>query len=368
MGGDVSTHGRRIQIGGEMQTIAVPRRFERPVLACGARRENAFCIGVGDCAHLGPQLGDLDGPEALRAYEEAAQSLERSLGVTPELFAHDLDPGCLSTRYARGRGKDRAIGVQHHHAHVASAMAEHGLHGPVIGLAWDGGGYGTDGTDWGGELLLADFSGFERLATFRPIALSGGHLALALVDDAFDGDPPQGSLPALSGIPEGEVRRVREAIRSGEGSPLSHGVGRLFEAVGALAPGRGLSECDEGERGAYPLPVDIEATPWEVDTRPMVRAIVGDLRAGAPLPAISARFHNALAKVAAELCRRAARLDGKRPVVLGGGCFQNALLAERIREGLAKDFQVHLPREVPPGDGGLSLGQALVASALAGRS
>ncbi len=165
-------------------------------------RSQLFCLGAGDSIWFGPHIGDLDGLETYEAFEESIARMEGFVGVRPEIIAHDLHPDYLSTRYARDRKGCVAVAVQHHHAHVASAMAEHGLAGPVLGFAYDGTGLGTDGSMWGGELMLADFGGFERLATFRPIGLAGGdraireiwRLALALVDDAFGGEFDLGRL------------------------------------------------------------------------------------------------------------------------------------------------------------------------------
>ena len=189
--------------------VPLQRPFARPVLACGAQLKNTFCLGIDDAAHLGPHVGDLENLETLRSFEESLARMERFLRVRPEVIAHDLHPNYLSTRYALARPESVKIGVQHHHAHVASAMAENALSGPVIGVAYDGTGYGPDGTAWGGELLVADYAGFERVATFRPIPLAGGdaairepwRIALAVLDDAFGGDPPLDALGLFAPSP-----------------------------------------------------------------------------------------------------------------------------------------------------------------------
>jgi hydrogenase maturation protein HypF len=263
-------------------------------------------------------------------------------------------------------------------------MAEHGLEGPVLGLAWDGTGYGPDGTAWGGELLLGDARGFERLATFRPVPLAGGEkairepwrVALAALDDAFDGDPPLGRLPLFRSVAASQVALVRQMIRSGLNAPAAHGAGRLFDAAGALCLGRALSRyegqvavaldnaADPGERGRYPFAVDQSAGPWQLDWRPLLRALVDDLLAGASPARASARFHETLSAAAGELVRAAAGRHGRLPVVLSGGCFQNARLAEGVLGSLG-GFEVYLHQRVPPGDGGLALGQALVADSVA---
>ena len=173
-------------------------RFARPVLACGALLKNTFCIGVGDSAYLGPHIGDLENLETYESFEQHDRSRRAVPAGHAEVIAHDLHPDYMSTTYALARSGSTKIAVQHHHAHVVSAMAEHGLEGPVIGVAYDGTGYGTDGTAWGGEMLMARYDGFERVATFRPVPLAGAdaairhpwRIALALVEDAFEGDAP----------------------------------------------------------------------------------------------------------------------------------------------------------------------------------
>ncbi len=222
--------------------VVLARAVERPVLACGAQLKNTFCLAVGEHAYLGPHIGDLDSVSSLEWFEEAVERMERFLGVEPEVIAHDLHPDYLSTRYALAREAAARVGVQHHHAHVAAVLAEHGIEGPVLGVACDGTGFGTDGTAWGGELLRGDASGFERLATLRPIALAGGdrairepwRLALALLDDAFDGAPPLERLALFRGRDRERSRIVRAMIARGVNAPLAHGVGRYFDAVGAL--------------------------------------------------------------------------------------------------------------------------------------
>jgi hydrogenase maturation protein HypF len=366
----------------------VPHPFPRPVLACGAHLKNVFCLASRGEATLGPHVGDLDDLETLRSFEESVARLERFLRIGPELLAHDLHPGYLSTRYARERSlRDGvpAVPVQHHHAHAAAAMAEHALEGPVLALTWDGTGLGTDGASWGGELLLARYDGFERLATFRPIPLAGGdravrepwRLAQVALDQAFDGGAPADAFPALAAVPEADREVVRRMVAAGVNAPLAHGAGRLFDVVGALALGRGVSRyegqlamaleaaADGGAEGRYPFSIDDGSSPWQLDWRPLVRAATGDLLRGVPPGTVSMRFHRALAAAGAELVRMAAERHGRLPVVATGGVFQNARLAGLLVEELSGRFEVYLPGRVPPGDGGIALGQAVVASAIA---
>jgi hydrogenase maturation protein HypF len=330
-------------------------------------------------------VGDLESVEAYDAFQEAIGRLERFVGVRPEVLACDLHAGYLSTRYARERPARRRIAVQHHHAHVAAALAEHGIAGPAFGLAWDGTGLGTDGAAWGGELLRVEGGSCERLATFRPVGLAGGErairepwrIALALLDDAFDGEPPLADLCLFERVPRERVADVRSLIAGRDYAVPAHGVGRYFDGVGALVLGRPVARyegdlalawnlaADPGERRPYPaLFAEGAGGLRQVDLRPLVRAVVADLLRGASPATISGRFHATLAHAAAELVRWAAADRGEAlPVALSGGCFQNALLASRVRERLAPEFRVLLHREVPPGDGGIALGQAVVAAA-----
>jgi hydrogenase maturation protein HypF len=264
-------------------------------------------------------------------------------------------------------------------------MAEHGLEGPVLALTWDGTGLGDDGAAWGGELLLASYQGYERLATFRPLRLAGGdqavrqpwRTALAALEDAFDGRPPLDDLPLFRMVDAGELGLVRQMLAQAFNSPVAHGVGRYFDAVGALALGRPVARfegqvamaldaaVEPAEGGCYPYRIDLSVAPWQLDLRPLLRAVAGDVAAGRPPGQIAACFHRALAAAGAELVQRASFRHGRLPVVLTGGCFANSWLAEGISAGLSPSFSVYLHGVVPPGDGGIALGQALVADARA---
>jgi len=366
------------------RSIPFDAPFSEPVLACGGHLKNTFCIGLAGAAYLGPHIGDLENLETLTAYEEAIDRLERFLRVRPEVIAHDMHPAYVSTVYARGRS-GRKVAVQHHHAHVASAMAEHGLSGPVLGVAYDGTGYGTDGSAWGGEILRVEGAAFERLGTFRPIALPGGdaairevwRIALAMLSDAYPEGPPR-DLSLFSGIDRRHLDGVDRMIAQGVSCAWARGVGRYFDAFGALFLERPVSRyegqvaaawnsiADESEHDSYPLVLDPSHDPPELDLRPAVRAAVSDYRAGRGPARISARFHNTIARGTGALVRRAFEESGVVPVVLTGGCFQNDLLTRRIIEELAP-ASVFLHGRVPPGDGGLALGQAFVASAIVSR-
>jgi hydrogenase maturation protein HypF len=363
--------------------LATP--LSRPVLACGALLKNTFCLARGEEAVLGPHIGDLENLETFTSYRDSIDRLERFLGFEPEVIAHDLHPDYLSTRYALGRTGTVRVAVQHHHAHVASVMAEHGLQGPVIGVAYDGTGLGTDGTAWGGEILLARYDGFERLATFRPIALAGGdtavrqpwRIALALLDDAFGGDAPIEALGLFRRIARSDVELARTMINRRINAPLAHGVGRYFDAMGAIGLERPRatfegqvaldwnSVADADEQGRYQYNILRSSSVWQVDLRAAIRDAVFELIGGAPPAQVSARFHNTLSAATSDVVRGLARTHGPLPVALSGGCFQNARLAEGVHGLLDPYFDVYLHARVPPGDGGLALGQAVVADAVA---
>lgn len=368
----------------------VPRPFylsrpvARPVLACGAQLNNTFCIAMDDTAYFGPHIGDLETVAALDFFEEAIERMQTILSVRPEVVAHDLHPGYSSTRYAQTRTELSVVGVQHHHAHVVSLMAEHGIGDRVLGVAYDGTGFGEDGTSWGGEFLLCTPERSERVGTFRPIRLAGGNLAMrevwrigyALLHDAYDGAPPRNVTALLDGVPSSSLHLVKQMIEREINAPLARGVGRYFDGFGALALGRTRS-THEGQVAiawdqvantsvvdAYPYEIDRNPTPWEVDLRPAVRAAVEDLGASAPPGDVSARFHNALIAATSELLDLLWAERGDLPVGLTGGVFQNERLAAGIENAIRNKNEVLRHGAVPPGDGGIALGQALIADAV----
>jgi hydrogenase maturation protein HypF len=363
--------------------IALRRKVPRPILAVGADLKNTFCVAVGDQAFLGPHIGDLGSAETWRSLQTSVERMLRFLRVEPQVVVHDLHPDSIAAAYARTRSEP-GLAVQHHHAHVASAIAEHGIEGPVIGVAYDGTGYGTDGTMWGGEILLATAREYRRVATFRPVRLAGGdrairevwRIALAALDDAFEGAPPLDALPLFQGVAPKDLAAVRQMIARGVNAPQARGVGRWFDAAGAIGLGRvrasfegqAALEWDNAGTGArggqYPYEVAGSPDLIELDLRPLVRALAHDAIAYRPAPEMSASFHDTLSEATATLVRETARRHGKHPVVLTGGCFQNARLAGTIHALLEPEFEVFLHREVPCGDGGIALGQAMIAASL----
>lgn len=366
--------------------IALTAPAPRPILSCGAHLKNTFCFASDYLAWIGPHVGDLATHEACLDYESMIDRFGRFVGIQPEAIACDLHPDYHSTVWAMRLAERRGLPVlrvQHHHAHVAAVIAEHGIDSPVLGLAWDGTGYGGDGSSWGGELLLANGAGFRRLATFRPIALAGAdtaigevwRIALAALDDAFDGAPPLHTLDLFAAVEPRRVATVRRMIAGGFHCPSAHGVGRWFDAFGAiaLAVPESRYEAEVAMRFAsaapslgepYELALDTRGDCAVVDLRPSLRAAVADLRDRRGAPLVAARFHATLVAAALAMVEHAARRAGDLPVVLSGGCFQNELLLSGIRRALASRHRVFVHRRVPPNDGGVALGQAVVAAAV----
>jgi hydrogenase maturation protein HypF len=351
------------------------------VLACGAELKNTFCLTKGRHAILSQHIGDLENYETLEFWKEACENLKRLFRVEPEVVAHDLHPLYLSSRIASELPLAK-IGVQHHHAHIASCMAENRLAGRVIGVAFDGTGYGTDGRIWGGEFLVADFTGFERRAHFRYVPLVGGdqairqpwRSALAWLREAFGSQIPA-DLPLFRGVPERDLSLVSRLLACGVNTISTSSCGRLFDAVSSLIDLRQESSfegqaaielelaTEPGVEERYSFDVSWQL-PDEIDMRATVREIVRDLNQGQPQSVIASRFHNTIAAVIATVCARMRAAENLNRVCLSGGTFQNLYLLKRAVALLRKDgFEVFLHSQVPPNDGGIALGQAVIAQA-----
>jgi hydrogenase maturation protein HypF len=360
--------------------LGLPVAARRDVLACGAELKNTFCLAKGSRAWIGHHVGDLSNYETLVSFQEGISHFERLFAVAPAVVAHDLHPRYLSTAYALEREGVEPVGVQHHHAHLAACLAEHGITDRAVGAIYDGTGYGTDGTVWGGEVLLGDLRGFERVAHLHPVRMPGGEqairepwrMACAWLVEALDGLP--GVPPALAAsVDPARWEAVAELARGGLASPLTSSAGRLFDAVAALCglrtrvnyEGQAATEleavADPLERGAYPLPLSAGV----LDPRETVAAAANDISAGVSAATVAARFHNALAQATAGACAQAAATHETATVVLSGGAFQNVLLLERTSDALAASgLRVLVPLRLPPNDGGISYGQAAVAASL----
>ena len=357
-------------------------------LAVGADLKNTCALAEGRYGWLSQHIGDMDDFATLEAFAAAEHHLERLTGVTPRQLVADAHPAYRSAAWAREHAGGRARHtVQHHHAHVASVMGEHGLDGSsrVIGFAFDGTGYGTDGAIWGGEVLLADYKGFHRYAHLAYVALPGGDAAvdrpyrMALAHLRAAGVEWAPDLPPVAAARPGELGVLAHQLDSGFGCVPTSSMGRLFDAVASLAGVRHVADYEaeaaielEGLASALPAPeagyafelrsgagtADVVA-----DAAPVVRSAVADLRAGASAAVVSSRFHAGVADLVAELARRAREDLGLDTVALGGGVFQNALLLSSTRRALCADgFTVLTPRRVPPNDAGIALGQLLVAA------
>ncbi len=344
------------------------------LLAVGGELKNTFCLTKGTYAILSQHIGDLENLETLTFFEETLAHMQRFFRVTPRAVAYDLHPGYLSTRFALERDLPH-IGVQHHHAHIASCMAENHVREKVIGVAFDGTGYGTDGKIWGGEFLLCDYSGFERRAHFRYTPMAGGdaairhpwRIALGYLHEAFGRQIPD----LFPTIPPSNLRVVRQAIEQRINTVDTSSCGRLFDAASAIAQvrldvtyeGQAAIELEmrsaDGIEDAYPF--EIEST--EIDCRPLIRAVVADVEAHLDTGVIAAKFHNTIASVVLEISRRIRATDHVNRVALSGGTFQNQrLLSRSVALLRAAGFEVLLHSAVPANDGGLALGQAAIAS------
>ena len=345
------------------------------LLACGAEQKASFCLSKGNYVFPSQHIGDLKNIETLENYERQIRHFEKLFDIRPTAIACDLHPDYLSTAYAAERSGEEGIPlvrVQHHHAHMAACMADNALSGEVIGLVWDGTGYGTDGTTWGGECLVGGYDGFSRVGSIRPIPLVGGDLvtkeplrvAWALRRDA--GLPTEEENGAL----------YETMLQSGLNCPLSSGMGRLFDGVSAMIgvktrcsyEGQGailLEAAATDDDGLYPIAWEEENGLLRFDWRESIRAIADDQSRGTDRGVIAARFMNALVDMGVRQCIRAREQSGLERVVLSGGSFQNMYMMHRLPEALRRaGFTVYHHRRVSTNDEGISLGQLLVARAV----
>jgi len=366
------------------------------LLATGAELKNTFCITRDRYAFLSHHIGDMENYETLRSFEDGAAHFEQLFRVQLQAIAYDLHPNYLATRYALERAEHErlpAIGVQHHHAHIAACMTENGLDGthPVIGVAFDGTGYGDDGAIWGGEILIADYAGYRRVFHLDYIPLPGGdkavrepwRLALAWLHKA--GIEWSGDLTSVRAADEPARRVVHTQIERGTNAPLTSSMGRLFDAVAALAGVRQTVNyeaqaaiefemlVDSSETRAYEFEIrnSTSVRNFEfrisnsliIDPIPVIHAVVADVRAGVSTNAIAARFHNGVAAMVQRVCALAREQFGLHEVALSGGVWQNMTLLARTDKLLRNDgFTIYYHRQVPANDGGLALGQAAVAA------
>jgi hydrogenase maturation protein HypF len=334
-------------------------RCDRPLVAAGAELKSTFCVARAGEGFLSPHLGDLDSEEAYVAFRADLELYLAMLGIEPKLIAHDLHPEYLATKWALEQDVE-PIGVQHHHAHAAACLAEHGLEGPVLALVFDGTGYGTDGTLWGAELFRCGLDEFRRVAHLDPVPLPGGEAAIREPWRIAAVHLERAGLP----VPWSDWERVRESLKLDP--PLACGMGRLFDAVAALLGVRTrvtyegqaaieLEQLADSTQGA------VEPYDWRFGAATeLVAACYADLTSARPREDVAARFHETVAVAAAQACAEA---EEPRTVVLSGGSFQNLRLLHSTRTRLQElGFDVLTHRLVPPNDGGISYGQAAVAA------
>jgi len=362
----------------------LPLPFESPpLLATGAELKNTFCLARDAHAFVSQHIGDLANYDALRSYEHSIAHMERLFRVQPQIIAHDAHPDYLATRYALRRPETR-IAVQHHHAHLASCLAEHKAppDEPAIGVIFDGTGLGPDGAIWGGEVLVGGYADFRRFAHLRYVPLPGGDAATlrpyrtALAHLWGAGLPWDADLPPVLAAPPQEQAIIRQQLEKRLNAPLTSSMGRLFDAAAALC---GVlqevtyeaqaaiwleAQADPDETAAYPFTIARSADgAYLFDPGPLLIALLADLRSGVPVPILSARFHNGVADLARDICLLAREETGIATVVLSGGVFQNATLLRAAAERLRRARFVVLTHQlVPPNDGGLALGQAAIAA------
>jgi hydrogenase maturation protein HypF len=367
--------------------IDLPFETSQDILAVGAQQKNTFCLVKGSKAFLSQHIGDLENLETLEHFQSALSAYQSMFRVEPQIIAHDMHPDYMSTRVAYDYPAAQAlrVAVQHHHAHIASVMAEHGINEPVIGIAFDGTGYGTDGAVWGGELLVADWSRFERVAHLKYAPMLGGEAAIrkpyrmaaGYIWSLCRGVPESEFRPFIDSLPIGERIILRRQFDAGINMPLTSSCGSLFDAAAALLdvrresayegqPAVELEAIADPEGDEY-FPYDIvrEGEGWVIDPAATLRALWCEYRAGRSVEYVSNAFHNTVASFTVDACKLIRDKHKLNRAMLSGGCFQNSLLTRLLVDGLGEEgFEVFTHRQVPPNDGGISLGQAAVAYAL----
>jgi hydrogenase maturation protein HypF len=361
--------------------VALPMDLP-PTLAVGADLKNTLAVADGRYAWLSQHIGDMDDLATLTAFDAAQKHLCALTGVAPEVFVADAHPRYRSTAWAHRHASGRPVRlVQHHHAHIAAVMAENGMDGstPVLGFAFDGTGYGPDGAVWGGEVLLADYKGYQRLSHLKYVSLAGGDASvlrpyrMALAHLWSAGLPWDDDLPPVRACPAEERQVLRHQLETGLGCTPTSSMGRLFDAVSALVGIRqhvayeaqaaieleGFARGIDGESSGYAFDVDGSQSPAVIDPAPVLSAVVSDVRAGVSPAVIGARFHAAVADLIGVLT-----IDAPSHVVaLSGGVFQNALLLDLTLKRLRnKGLHVITHRRVPPNDGGIALGQLMIGN------
>lgn len=360
------------------------RREVPEILAVGGELKNTICLTRGAEAFLSQHVGDLENVTAFDFFRETVEHLSKVLEIEPRIIAHDLHPDYLSTKWALERTGVKRIAVQHHHAHIASCMAENHLDGEVIGFSFDGTGFGSDGHIWGGEALICGYAGFRRAAHLAYVPMPGGEaairepwrMAVSYLAQVFGDSFLRLDVPFVRGLDRRKAETLLQMMQKRINSPLTSSCGRLFDAVAALLGLRSTVTYEaqaaveleslarrSNDEQAHPFEIVSRGNTWQIDARPLFDAIVCDLGRGLPSGAIARRFHNGLSKTLAQLAEILRQETSFNCVCLSGGAFYNQILTSRLLQELkAADFEVFTHSEVPAGDGGLSLGQAIVAA------
>jgi hydrogenase maturation protein HypF len=362
--------------------VRLPFAAARPLLAVGGELKNTFCLADGQQVFLSQHIGEMEDAATCAVFEQSVAHFSRLFRLQPELVAHDLHPNYFTTRYAHKLDLQE-IAVQHHHAHIAACMADNGLtERSLIGLAFDGTGYGTDGKIWGGEVLLVSYAGFERLAHLEYLPLPGGDAAIRhpwriALGYAYTLDLDLDGLPFLLNIDKQAASVIKQQVDKRLNAPLTSSIGRLFDAVASLIGIRNHVSYEaqaamELEVLSKPFIASAAAYPYTIDdiiqVKELFKAIIRDLRANEPVGLIGARFHQAIAWLAIDLCQQARDVTGLNEVALSGGVWQNQTLLQLVRQGLTEaGFTVYVHQQVPTNDGGVALGQAVVALAMTER-
>jgi hydrogenase maturation protein HypF len=357
------------------------------ILACGAELKSTVCLTKGKNAFLSQHIGDLENLETYRFFEQTVDHMKQILDIHPRIVAFDLHPDYLSTRYAQEQEGVKKIAVQHHHAHIVSCMAENGLDGPVLGLSFDGTGYGTDRCIWGGEVLMVETHRFRRAAHLAYLPMPGGdaairepwRMAVSYLYHAFGNGFVDLDLPLFRHVQRERIEIIQEMISKGVNCPQTSSLGRLFDGIAAILgirhrvayEGQAAMELEmvmgKETKQTYDHEWKRAEASYQVPLDPIIRGVVRDMEKGLQEPEISAKFHATLVRLFSDLCSLLRQETGLDRVVLSGGVFQNSVLLAGLRKALEdQHFQVFSHRLVPTNDGGISLGQALVAAALVG--
>lgn len=369
--------------------IIINHPIKKNILACGGEQKSVFCLNQGQHFFLSHHIGDLENSETLMAFEAGIKDFQKLFNISPEIVAYDLHPDYLSTNYAQEMDLLR-VPVQHHHAHVVSCMVENGLTERVLGVVFDGTGFGTDQNLWGGEFLIADLRDFYRYAHLRYLPMPGGakaikepwRMAVAYLLDTFGEDfILNKKLSFLKDIDSGNLRLLIEGTIKGINAPLTSSVGRLFDGAAALLNLRTIANYEgqgaiEFEQLAYNISYkhqgalkEIKLLPyhWQlnkgiIDIRQLIQGIVGDIQRGRAREEVAYRFHITIADVVVKLAKDVRRKTGINKVCLSGGVFQNMLLLDlAFNKLMDEDFKVYVHSEVPVNDGGIALGQGVIA-------